>query len=110
MNDRDKDKRTDLWKSNIAIVNCTVKVIDNDVLYTILSPKVHIWNFLNNGGFTEKIGMMEGTRGWGRVSVWHDEKSDPGENQSGDKHQWWLPNDVNTLNATELYIFKEFKW
>ena len=47
--------------------------------------------------------MMEGNRGWGRVSVWHDEKSDAGENQSGDKQQWWLPNDVNTLNAAELH-------
>ena len=37
-------------------------------------------------------------------------KSDAGENQSGEKWQWWLPNDVNTLNATELYTRKEFKW
>ena len=62
------------------------------------------------GDSQRKKGMMEGTRGWGRVSVRHDEKSDPGENQFGDKQQWWLPNDMNTLNATELYTLREFKW
>ena len=39
------------------------------------------------GDSQRKKGMMEGTRGWGRVSVRHDEKSDPGENQFGDKQQ-----------------------
>lgn len=39
-----------------------------------------------------------------RLSVWND------ENIRGDERWWWLLNNVNVLNATELYALKWLKW